>query len=131
MITIPRIIGAFVVALALMTGVFVWRYSDLMYLHQPVSSLEQQGREAFSVQADLALARAGLTRQHLDTIADLAARFGDPALETKALLRRQEQDPRDLHVQLRLADAFRRAGDFSRAELLFREVLTATGGEPR
>jgi hypothetical protein len=131
MITIPRIIGTFVAALLLMTGVFFWRYSDLVYLHQPIPTIEQGGRDTFTAHVDHALARTDLTRRHLDTIADVAARFGDPRLEAQALARRTEQDPANLRIQLRLADAYRRAGDLTHAERFFRDVLLATGGEPR
>lgn len=131
MVTIPRVIGAFVFALLAMTGVFVWRYSDLLYLRQPVASIEHAGRQAFTDQVALALARPDLTRRHLDTIADAAARFGDLNLEALALMRRQEQDPDDLNIRLRLADALRRAGNYARAEELFRAALSTTGGDAR
>ena len=128
MVTIPRIIGAFVLTLVLMTALFAWRYSDLLYLRQPVTTLETHGRDEFVAQASLAMARTGLTRRHLDTIADAAFKFGDSKLESEALERRLKQDPRDVHLQLRLADALRRIGDFERSESLFQEALAATAG---
>jgi thioredoxin-like negative regulator of GroEL len=131
MVTIPRIIGAFVFTLVLMTAMFAWRYSDLLYLRQPVEAIETHGREQFVAQATQAMARTGLTRRHLDTIADAAFKFGDPKLEGEALERRLQQDPQDVQLQLRLADVLRRTGNFERAETLFRSALAAIAGDTK
>lgn len=129
MVTIPRIIGAFVFTLVVMTALFAWRYSDLLYLRQPVETIQTHGRDEFVAQATLAMARTGLTRKHLDTIADAAFKFGDPRLEAEALERRLKQDPQDVQLQLRLADVLRRTGNFERAETLFRSALASTPGD--
>jgi tetratricopeptide (TPR) repeat protein len=106
--------------------VFALYYDDLLYLRRPTASITDGSREAFATQAEAALERETLTRAHLDKIADAARSFGNLALEVRALNRRLALDPDDAAVQLRLADALRRDGEFERAGALFQQVLEAT-----
>lgn len=122
-ITIPRFLIALVVAVLAQAGVFAWYNSDLLYLRRPVSAIVTDDANVFRQHAGGALARPNLTRQHLDTIATAAQRFGQSTEERQALERRLAKDPSDMQIKLRLADALRRQGDFNRAEALYQEVL--------
>ncbi len=126
--TMRRLMVAFLLALLAQTGVFAWRYRDLLYLRRPAAELAAGDARQFTDTAADALARRDLTRRHLDTIAEAAARLRQANLEVRALERRLEQDPQDNEIQLRLADAVRRAGDLKRAESLYLTVLHNQGG---
>jgi thioredoxin-like negative regulator of GroEL len=128
--TLSRIAIMFGLLLVAQGGVFVWRFADLIYLRQPVEDVAGN-REAFHVHAIDALGRTQLTRQHLDTLADAAARLGDVRIEAAALERRLEKNPDDVRIKLRLADALRRAGEFDRAATLFNDVLLHATGDAR
>ena len=129
--TIRKLILALVMALLAQAGLFAWRYRDLIYLRQPVPAIAKGDGAAFERQATEALARERLTRHHLDTIAEAAAGFGQSKHEIEALRRRLEQDPSDVQIRLRLADALRRAGEFQQAETLYVDVLRRLGGGDR
>ena len=116
------------IALSLQAGVFAWRYQDLLYFRQPAAAVIQAGPDAFEVYANEALGRSQITRQHLETIADVALHFKSPAVELRALNRAVKLDPNDIPMKARLADALRRSGQFERAEVLYREVLKAEKG---
>lgn len=124
--TIRRFSITLAVAFCIQAGVFAWYHDDLLYLTHPVSEIVKDGPNTFARQADRALARPSLTLKHLDTIAEAAQQLGKPAEEIKALERRLATNPSDTEVKLRLAEALRRAGDSSRAEVLYLEVLGAS-----
>ena len=115
----------------LQTGVFAWRYSDLLYLRKGEAVIANSSRETFAENAKVALARPSLTRRHLDTIAAAARKFNEPAYEALALRRRVELDPRDAQLKVQLADALRRAGDLPGSEALYLEILRSAGSEGR
>lgn len=122
----------FVLALAMtvQVAVFTHYYDDLLYLRQPADALAQALPDEFRQQAESALARAQLTRHHLETIAETARRASQHDLEVRALERLAHQHPGDIDVALRLADAWRRAGRLGDAEATYRRLLghnTASG----
>ena len=121
--TIPRFLIALFIAFLIQVGVFAWYQDDLLYFRQPVSAITRDDARRFASHAMGALARPGLTRRHLDTIAETAHAFRQTSLEVDALTRRLAMDPSDVQVTLRLADAQRRAANFARAEALYRGVL--------
>lgn len=115
----------------LQTGVFAWRYSDLLYLRQGEAVIVNSSRETFAQHAEAALARPSLTRRHLDTIAAAARKFHATSYEVRALWRRLELDPRDAQLKVQLADALRRSGDLPASEALYLEILRSAGSEGR
>lgn len=121
--TISRVVCAFIAALLLQGGAFAFYYGDLLYLRRPVADIASGAPGTFARHAADALKRPKLTQQHLETIAAAAERFRLHGLEIHALDRRTAEDPRDRTVRLRLADALRRAGDYSRAERIYSEIL--------
>ena len=121
--TIPRFLTALVIALLIQAGVFAWYQDDLLYFRQPASAIAHDDVQRFTGHATGALARTGVTRQHLDTIADAARSFGQTSIEVDALTKRLALDPSDTTVTLRLADALRRAGKFALAESLYQRVI--------
>ncbi len=114
---------AFIVALLLEATAFGYYYSDLLYLRQPAEVLAAGDAATFTANANGALERRQLTRQHLETIARTAQLLRLPALEARALERRAALDPRDANTYLRLADAMRRAGRFAESEQIYLAVL--------
>lgn len=129
--TIRRFFITLAVALCIQAGVFAWYHDDLLYLAHPLPEIVKDDPNTFARQADRALARPQLTVKHLDTIAQAAHQLGKPAEEIKALERRLATNPSDTEVKLRLAEALRRAGDSSRAEALYLEVLGASRDRTR
>ena len=115
----------------LQSGVFAWRYSDLLYLGQSETAIANSSRETFVVNAEAALARTTLTRRHLETIAAVANKFNQTGVEVQALWRRLDMDPRDEQLKLQLADALRRSGALAESEALYRDVLRTSGSEAR
>lgn len=129
--TLPKFFITLGLVALLQSGVFAWRYSDLLYLRQSESAIANSSRETFAVNAEAALARPNLTRRHLDTIAGVARKFSQPGFEVRALWRRVDLDPRDEPLKLQLADALRRSGALAESEALYRDVLRASGSEAR
>lgn len=126
--TMRRVALVFVALVALQGVVFAFAYDDLLYLRQPVALIDAGPRDTFERRAQQALSRPHLTARHLETNAAAAQHFALPDLESRALERRAAADPNDRDVQLRLADAYRRAGRFDRAVRLYLNILNATGG---
>ena len=129
--TLPKFFITLGLVALLQSGVFAWRYSDLMYLGQSESAIANSSAETFAANAEAALARQALTRRHLDTIAGVARKFNQPGFEVRALWRRVDLDPRDERIKLQLADALRRSGALAESEALYRDVLRASGSEAR
>ena len=129
--TLPKFFVTLGLVALLQTGVFAWRYSDLLYLGQAESVIANSSPETFAQNADAALARTTLTRRHLDTIAAVAKKFNQPGFEVRALRRRLELDRRDEQIKIQLADALRRSGALAESEALYRDVLRASGSEAR
>ena len=129
--TLPKFFVTLGLVALLQTGVFAWRYSDLLYLGQAESVIANSSPETFAQNADAALARTTLTRRHLDTIAAVAKKFNQPGFEVRALRRRLELDRRDEPIKIQLADALRRSGALAESEALYRDVLRASGSEAR
>lgn len=125
-----RFLAIFGLALVLQSTVFALYYDDLLYLRQPVDAIARDAADVFAKHAERALGREHLTRRHLDTIADSAKAFGLHALECTALERRSAGDPADRAVRLRLADAWRRSGQLSRAEAIYLDMLATRGQNP-
>ena len=130
-VTTTRLFLALVIAIVAQGAVFAWRYSDLLYLHQPVPAIAGGDAATFTARANEALARPAVTRQHLDTIADAAESLGSAELEIRALERRITLEPSNAAVKLRLADVLQKSGQLQRAEALYQEVLTNGKGGQR
>ena len=118
------------IAMLLQGSVFAVQYRDLLYFRQPVTTILRDDPTRFASNARTALTRHKLTRQHLDTIAGAAQRFGNTDIEIAALERRLELDPTEAGPRLQLGDALRRAGRFSDAESLYSD-LVRPGSEKR
>jgi hypothetical protein len=112
-------------ALVAQTVAFAVMYRDLLQLRRPAGQLASDPA-AFRTNAESALAREALTRPYLEKIAAVAARTGDHDLELRALDRLRALHPLEEATALRLADARRRAGLLSGAEVLYRELLDRT-----
>lgn len=129
--TLPKFFMTLALVAVLQSGVFAWRYSDLLYLGKSESDIANSSPETFAENAEAALGRTTLTRRHLDTIAAAAKKFNQPDYEVRALRRRVELDVRDEHIKVQLADALRRSGALAESEALYRDVLRASGSEAR
>ena len=129
--TLPKFFIALGFVSLLQSGVFAWRYSDLLYLGQSESVIANSSPDTFAANAEAALDRTTLTRRHLDTIAGVAKKFKESGIEVRALRRRLELDARDEQIRIQLADALRRSGAIAESEALYRDVLRASGSEAR
>lgn len=121
----------FAVLVAIEASVFAYYYDDLLFLRRPMGFIVAGSPDDFRDRAERALARERLTRSHLETIAHAATAFGSVDLEVRALERLALDYRSDRSVRLRLADALRRAGQYGRAERLYREALDTEPGSPR
>ena len=128
--TTSKFLIGLAIAMLLQGSVFAVQYRDLLYFRQPATAILKDDPTTFESNARSALTRTKLTRQHLDTIATAAQRFGKPDIEIAALERRLELDPKEASVRLQLGDAFRRAGRFSDAEGLYSDLIRP-GSEKR
>ena len=129
--TLPKFFITLGFVALLQSGVFAWRYSDLLYLGRAESVITNSSPETFARNAETALARQTLTRRHLETIAGVAKKFNQPGFEVRALRRRLELDGRDEQLKIQLADALQRSGALAESEALYRDVLRASGSEAR
>lgn len=129
--TLPKFFITLGLIAVLQSGVFAWRYSDLLYLGKAESDIASSSPETFAQNAEAALARTTLTRRHLDTIAGVAKKFNQPDFEVRALRRRVELDVKDDHLRIQLADALRRSGELAESEAVYRDLLRASGSEAR
>ena len=129
--TLPKFFVTLGLVTLLQSGVFAWRYSDLLYLGRSESVIANSSPETFARNAEAALSRTALTRRHLDTIAAVARKFNEPGFEVRALRRRLELDAQDDQLKVQLADALRRSGALAESEALYRDVLRASGSEAR
>lgn len=123
--TVRRFLTLFSVVVLLEVAVFQVVYRDLLWLNQPVAALQAEPVDRAGDTVREALSRPHLSRRHLET---LAAATVAPALideHVQALKRLYELDPRDTHVTVRLAEAYRRAGTFDEARRLFTAALEA------
>ena len=127
--TLPKFFFTLGLVTLLQSGVFAWRYSDLLFLGRSEAAIAQSSLETFAQNAESALARETLTRRHLDAIVTAAKKFNQPDYEARALKRRLKMDPDDEDVKLLLADALRRSGALAESEALYRDVLGAPGKE--
>jgi Flp pilus assembly protein TadD len=121
--TLRRFLVGFVIALFLQAGLFAWSYKDLLYFRKSSAVIATEGASTFAAQAEEALGRKHLTRQHLETIAETALRLGQTKYEVAALVRRLQLDPTDEGIRLRLAEAYVRSGQLDHAEALYRQML--------
>ena len=121
--TLRKFLVGFVIALFLQAGLFAWSYRDLLYFRKSPAAIVTDGASTFAAQAEEALSRKQLTRQHLETIADTALRLGQSKYEIAALVRRLQLDPRDEGIRVRLAEAYVRSGQLDRAEALYLQML--------
>lgn len=121
--TTSKFLIGLAIAMLLQGSVFAVQYRDLLYFRQPVTAILRDDLTAFESNAHSALTRRKLTRQHLDTIATAAQRFGKTDIEVAALERLLEFDPKEASVRLHLGDALRRAGRFSDAESLYSDLV--------
>ena len=126
--TTAKFLSGLAIAMLLQGSVFAVQYRDLLYFRQPVTAILRDDPTTFESNARSALTRRKLTRQHLDTIATAAQRFGKTDIEVAALERRLELDPKEAGVRLHLGDALRRAGRLSEAENLYSD-LSRPGSE--
>ena len=120
-----RLLAIFTVVILFEVAVFQFVYRDLLWLNQPVATLQAEPIDRVGETVRDALAREHLTRRHLEA---LAAATVAPELireHVRALERLHELDPDDPHIALRLGDAYRRAGKFDAARRLFTAALEA------
>jgi tryptophanase len=129
--TLPKFFFTLGIVTLLQTGVFTWRYSDLLFLHRDEAAITQSSFETFAQNAESALARETLTRRHLDTIAAAAKKFKQPDYEVRALRRRLKLDKDSEQLKLQLADALRRNGNLEESEALYADVLGPSGSGKR
>ena len=121
--TLRRLYQLFACCLLLeVAGFIIWN-RDLLYLRQPAQVLANEPVADFTAHANGALSRQRLTASHLNRIAETAAHLHLAGLEIEALARQARKHPHDAGVQLRLADALRRGGEYQRAEQLYLELL--------
>jgi hypothetical protein len=123
--TITRISLLFVLALVCEVGVFATSYQDLLFLRQPVERLLSETPTTFAAQAEKALSRPRLTRQHLETIAATGRGFQMSALEVRSFERLVSDYPSEPELRLRYADALQRSGDYTRAQRIYQDVLAS------
>jgi hypothetical protein len=128
-VTIRRLVAAFIIAVIIEAATFAIVFDDLLFLRQAPEVIAAGSVETFERHATDALRRDRLTAQHLETMAAAARAFGRYDLEVDALERRAQQTSTEPTVQLRVADALRRAGRLGEAEQLYLEILGATGEE--
>ena len=126
-----RFLLIFLVAFVLQAGVFAAYYNDLLYLHRPLAVLSAAPPAEFARHATRALARKNLTVAHVETIAQVAQVLRRPDLEALALERKVKMDGGQAATRLRLADAFRRAGQPTKAEHVYLELLAGMDQEGR
>jgi hypothetical protein len=126
--TTAKFLIGLAIAMLLQGSVFAVQYRDLLYFRQPTTAIVRDDPASFESNARAALTRRKLTRQHLDSIANAALKFGKTDIEIAALERRLELDPAAAGVRLQLGDALRRAGRFGDAERLFSD-LVGSGSE--
>lgn len=99
--------------------------------HAHEATASAASRDEFTRTANEVLSRKTVTRDTLERVAREAYVLRLTAIEVRALDAGARQSPEDVELRLRLADALRRAGDFSRAETLYQSVLDAPeGAEP-
>ena len=77
---------------------------------------------AIRVSADGILTSRHPSRRHLEALIRVTDRDDLRDVRASALLRLAEREPEDAHVQLRLADALRRAGRFDESARAFERV---------
>lgn len=122
----PRRLFAIITCVILLEiAVFQFVYRDLLWLNQPVATLQAESVDRAGGTARDALERRHLTRRHLEA---LAAATVAPELvreHVRALERLHELDPDDPHIAIRLGDAYRRVGKFDEARRLFTTALEA------
>lgn len=128
-VTIPRLVAAFISALIIEGAAFTIWFDDLLYLRQPPEVIAAGPLDTFERHAADALRRDRLTAHHLETMAAAARAFGRYDLEVHALERRARQTSTDPALQLRIADALRRAGRLGEAEQIYLDVLERATGE--
>jgi len=124
-----RFLGVLALALLVQGTVFAIYYDDLLFLRRPVADIVSGPADKFRRHAEAALSRPKVTVSHLDTIAGSAAVFAMGDVEVAALRRRTAATPADTSALLRLADALRRAGQFSDAEAIYLGLLAAVPDE--
>lgn len=121
---IRRFLLALAAGVALEAAVFAVYYDDLIYLRRPVGAIAAGERDAFLRHATDALRRPKLTAQHLETLAASAQLLRLHHIEVEALERLVRHSPSDRSARLRLGDAYRRAGELSRAETVYVDLLS-------
>lgn len=121
--TARRVVWYMVLAAAVEAAVFQVAYRDLLWLNRPVTQLQAAPLEDVGENVDDILARSHLTRRHLERLATATARADLIAAHVRTLARLHQLAPDDVHVQLRLAEAYRLAGRYDDARRLFSSVL--------
>ncbi len=117
-----RVLATMALAMVLEAGVFAFWHRDLLWLRSADVSSPSQ-REAFVRHAEKALQRPTLTRAQLEAIANRAQRVDAAYIEVRALELSVTAFGAERGLQLRLADALRRAGQLERAEKMYLELL--------
>lgn len=117
-----RVLATMALALVLEAGVFAVWHRDLLWLRTADVSSPSQ-REVFVRHAEKALQRPKLTRAQLEAIANRAQRVDAAFVEVRAL-ERITAFGAERGLQLRLADALRRAGQLERAEKMYLALLS-------
>lgn len=118
--TVVTVIAALLV---LEVGVFYARHADVVRLSAPRDTLVTSPE--FPTLASRVLTLDRPSRRVLERVADVAGARNDYALQARALQRIVTTAPDDRDVRLRLAQAWRLAGQFEEAERLYREELAA------
>jgi hypothetical protein len=128
---LKRFLLIFLVAFAAQAVAFAAYYNDLLFLHRPMSALSAVSADDFARHATRALTRKKLTVAHVETIAQVAQALRRPDVEASALERKLKMDGGQAATRLRLADAWRRAGEPVKAERVYLELLAGTRQEDR
>lgn len=130
---LTRFARLMVVGLVLEGLMFAFWYRDILAVRQGAheATASAASRDDFARTAAAVLGRKKVTRDTLERVAREAYVLRLPQTEVAALDAAFRQSPNDVELQLRLADALRRTGDFARAEDLYASVLDVPPGGRR
>ena len=105
------------------TGVFAYTYQDLISLSGDPERISSRDEASLRELAASALARRHLTRHHLETLAEALRRRQLVDDEVRTLERLHRQQTTDEAIELRLADAYRRAGRLDEASAIYQRFI--------
>jgi len=123
---LTRFLSVIVIGMLFEVGAFAYVNRDTLALTTdwPIWS---RVKPTFQERAEHVLTHSTkVTRKQVETIAMEARALGLPALEAQALEAYSRQQPHDRALSLRLADAYRRAGDLKNAERVYLNIVHDT-----